>query len=429
MRLRVPVVFRQLSFVLAASVLIVAPAHAEYVLAPGDRISLEVVGVPDFTTVALVDTEGQVTLPIVGALPAAGRAPAALQADIARVLGLKPIQMSAGGDEAWIQLEASRVFVSVAEYRPVFVAGDVRTGGEQAFRPGLTVRQVLARAGGIGAAIGEVSSAELAQTRAEWSLATQRLTLARAELHRLEKAFSDFQANKSGGEPVAEVWDQAADELRRLESALAELRSKPEGEDIGGQVHDGSAEEVWLAARNTLRTLRARRADLSLQRMKERLAVLEQLADVDEEALKSYEAEFTRVSGLSERGIATANALAEAERGVLAISSRALETSAETHNLRVDISQAVDRTQLEQTEEQIALLEALINENARVDEQQAQVDALGLQLSMLGAVASPGKLRTVVYRGSGQAARQLQVPMDAVVAPGDVIEFSLVSDR
>lgn len=398
MRLRFSVVLHHLSFALASVLMLAAAAQADYALAPGDRIAMEVVGVPDLGAMSMVDTEGRVNLPIIGRLPAAGRTAEALQSDIARMLSLKPIQMPGGGEETWIQLDAFRVFVSVAEYRPVFATGHVRAGGEIGFRPGMTARQVLVSAGGIGYAGGEVSTAEISQTRAEHQLVADRLALAQAEQSRLEMALADLQTDQPQEERLV-------------------------------QPGEGSVEEVWRVARNDLRDLRARTADLSLQRMKERLAVLEKLAEVDDAALKSYEADFARVTGLTERGIATANALAEAERGVLSISSRALETSAETHNLRVDISQAAERIQLEQTIEQIEFLDALLSESTRVKEQQAQLDALDLQLSMLDVSEPVGDVQVVIYRGSGAKAQQLQVPLDAAVAPGDVIEFWQSSDK
>ncbi|WP_424943976.1 polysaccharide biosynthesis/export family protein [Aliiroseovarius crassostreae] len=430
MRLRFSVVLHHLLWALAPALLLGTAAQADYVLAPGDRIAMEVVGVPDLGTIAMVDTEGRVNLPIVGRVSAAGRSAEALQSDIARLLSLKPIRIPGGGEEAWIQLDDFRIFVSVAEYRPVFATGDVRAGGEISFRPGMTARQVLVSAGGIGAVGGEVSTAEISQTRAERQLVADRLALARAEQSRLETALADLQMDQPQQEVEVQVWDQTADELRRLETSLAELRTNQTQDAQLAQVgEEGTAEEVWRVARNNLRHLRARTADLSLQRMKERLAVLEKLAEVDEAALQSYEAEFTRVTGLTERGIATANALAEAERGVLSISSRALETSAETHNLRVDISQAADRTQLEQTIEQIEILDALLRESVQVKEQEAQLKALDMQLTLLGVSAPAGDVQAVIYRGTGAQAQQLQVPLDAVVAPGDVISFWHGADK
>ena len=44
-------------------------------------------------------------------------------------------------------LTADEVTLSVAEYRPVYVNGDVAKPGQQTFRAGLNVRQALALAG------------------------------------------------------------------------------------------------------------------------------------------------------------------------------------------------------------------------------------------------------------------------------------------
>ncbi len=90
---------------------------------------------------------------------------------------------------------------------------------------------------------------------------------------------------------------------------------------------------------------------LSLQRMRERLRVLEQLEGVNEETLQTFEQEFARMVDLADRGIATANSVTEARRGVLSFSSRGLETAAESYKLKVDIVQTSDLNQAELTRE------------------------------------------------------------------------------
>src|SRR5262249_38734677 len=52
------------------------------------------------------------------------------------------------GREYPIVLTPDEILVSIAEYRPVYVNGDVAKPGPQPYRPGLTVRQAIASAGG-----------------------------------------------------------------------------------------------------------------------------------------------------------------------------------------------------------------------------------------------------------------------------------------
>jgi len=60
-----------------------AAAQRPFVLGPLDKIDVAVFGVTELTKVVQIDGEGQVVLPLIGAVAAAGRTPAELAADIA----------------------------------------------------------------------------------------------------------------------------------------------------------------------------------------------------------------------------------------------------------------------------------------------------------------------------------------------------------
>ena len=47
-----------------------------------------------------------------------------------------------------VVIDPEEITVDIAEYRPVYVSGDVSKPGELAFRLGMTVRQAVALAGG-----------------------------------------------------------------------------------------------------------------------------------------------------------------------------------------------------------------------------------------------------------------------------------------
>ena len=57
-------------------------------------------------------------------------------------------QRTPDGRESVTPIAPDAVLVTIAEYRPVYVNGDVTKPGEQTFRPGMTVRQAVALAGG-----------------------------------------------------------------------------------------------------------------------------------------------------------------------------------------------------------------------------------------------------------------------------------------
>ena len=114
----------------------------EYRLASGDVAEISVIGAPDLAHRAAVDADGRVSLPLLGRLNAAGLTLSQLQSSIRELLPTKVFRRRTDdGREYPVLLTADEVTLSIAEYRPIYVNGDVAKPGQQAFRPGLTVRQ------------------------------------------------------------------------------------------------------------------------------------------------------------------------------------------------------------------------------------------------------------------------------------------------
>jgi hypothetical protein len=116
----------------------------EYRLASGDVVEISVIGPPDLAHRAAVDADGRVSLPLLARLNAAGLTLSQLQSSIRELLPTKVFRRRTDdGREYPVLLTADEVTLSVAEYRPVYVNGDVAKPGQQTFRAGLTVRQAL----------------------------------------------------------------------------------------------------------------------------------------------------------------------------------------------------------------------------------------------------------------------------------------------
>jgi len=107
----------------------------EYRLGSGDTIKITVFGQQDLSIETLLNDSGKVDYPFLGQLQATGLTLAQFQQQVH--LGLK-------GD----YLINPNVSVSIVEYRPFFIDGEVKKPGGYPFQPGLTVSKAAALAGG-----------------------------------------------------------------------------------------------------------------------------------------------------------------------------------------------------------------------------------------------------------------------------------------
>ena len=120
----------------------VAVAYAEpvrydtaYHLDAGDKLRVVVYGQEGLTNTYAIDAGGSITMPLIGSVPARGRTPAGLAADISARLRRGFIR------------EPS-VAVEVEAYRPFFILGEVAAPGQYPYVPNMTVESAVAIAGG-----------------------------------------------------------------------------------------------------------------------------------------------------------------------------------------------------------------------------------------------------------------------------------------
>src|SRR5712692_10403363 len=117
-----------------------SPQRSEaYALAPGDRITLTVVGQPELSGEMTVDGSGSIMLPFVGPI----------QIEDLSVLACQQLIRDRLADGF---LKEPVVSVRISEPRPLYVLGDVRAPGAYPFRYGSIVQSAVALAGGFGTA-------------------------------------------------------------------------------------------------------------------------------------------------------------------------------------------------------------------------------------------------------------------------------------
>ena len=137
-----PVAYRAPSYPSAAYA---APAYAaapvpvaydaSYKLDAGDKLRVVVYGQDGLTNTYAIDAGGSITMPLIGAVPARGRTPAGLAAEISAKLRNGYIRDPS-------------VAVEIDSYRPFFILGEVAAPGQYPYVPNMTVESAVAIAGG-----------------------------------------------------------------------------------------------------------------------------------------------------------------------------------------------------------------------------------------------------------------------------------------
>ena len=126
----------------AAPVVVEPSAYAEpvrydtaYHLDAGDKLRVVVYGQEGLTNTYAIDAGGSITLPLIGSVPARGRTPAGLAAEISA-------KLRAGF------IRDPSVAVEIEAYRPFFILGEVAAPGQYPYVPNMTVESAVAIAGG-----------------------------------------------------------------------------------------------------------------------------------------------------------------------------------------------------------------------------------------------------------------------------------------
>lgn len=107
-----------------------------YLLGPGDLISISVYDEPDLSLKELrIGLSGQISYPLLGDIQVEGLSPKELENRLTdRLKGPYLVDPS--------------VTVSIINYRPFYVTGEVKKPGSYSFHPGLTVDRAISIAGG-----------------------------------------------------------------------------------------------------------------------------------------------------------------------------------------------------------------------------------------------------------------------------------------
>lgn len=110
-------------------------ARDSYTLSTGDKLRIIVFGQENLSNIYAVDSNGRITMPLIGAV----------------TLGGMSTQQAAAAIEGKLRggyIREPKVTVEVDTYRPFFILGEVTTSGQFPYVNGMTVQTAVAIAGG-----------------------------------------------------------------------------------------------------------------------------------------------------------------------------------------------------------------------------------------------------------------------------------------
>lgn len=129
------------TFLLACGLLVSFLAHAEYLLGPGDTVRITVYNNPDLSTETRVSQEGNLTFPLLGAVPVGGLSVAQTEKKLSSLL-------VEGG---FVKQAQVNIIVTQFASQQVSLLGDINKPGRYPLENASTLFEVIAMAGGISA--------------------------------------------------------------------------------------------------------------------------------------------------------------------------------------------------------------------------------------------------------------------------------------
>jgi polysaccharide export outer membrane protein len=355
-----------------------APAAAgDYRLQQGDVLELVVVA-PPLREAARIDIDGNVTLPIIGAMPAEGRRLEEVATDARDRLAAASLPPMAPGDTLPAQIWPSAVSLSLREYRPIYVGGAVRNGGAFPFSPGLTARRAIVLAGGAG-------------------------RMGDAELQRLELAGTLAQ-------------------LRARRVATAARLDRLRLEFAGGEGPLPEAERSILALRRTQDATADRHFDTAIRHTRAQIEELTAQLANETEGMAADRDDFQRIEDMRSAGTATALRLSDARRALLFSTTRQLQTATELARTTRELGSVQYEALRRSMDLRLEALTEARDATQLLADLDAQIAAAESRMAYLGADLAAA---TISITGSDGATFDLPPDADPPLNPGDLVTVRL----
>lgn len=390
----------------AASAYSSAAAEAEYKLGVMDKLRIRVAewqpadgSVKNWDVLGgeyLVGPSGGVSLPFIGSLPAAGRTAEELAGEIGKELQAK-----------FALRNLPSASVEVAQFRPVFLAGDVDRPGEYPYSPRLTVLKAISLAGGL----------------------------------RRSEAGQRFARDFLNAQGDAAVYDSERGRLlARRARLLAEVADAKQIE-MPAELKPFKNAQQLLDSEASLMKSRRDRYDLQLKALADLRSLLEsevqslaQKTETQRRQLQIASETRDKISHLTEQGITNNSRLISLEERTSDIETSLLDIDTNALQAKQAISKA--------NQDEINLRNDWVAQRAKeLQDTEAELEKLGLQLTtsrqlMSEALAQSAEalkfdpsrqsatIKYTVVRDEGQGPKEIGVDENTELRPGDVVKVA-----
>jgi polysaccharide biosynthesis/export protein len=405
---------RRLLMIMAVLLAPVA-ARGEYLLAPGDVLEIQAVGIPDLRHRVMIDLNGQASFPLIGDIKAAGLSVAELRKQVKSILSTKAFRprepdqqgRSMSRDEV-VTVSPDEVTMTVAEYRPIYLNGDVANPGTQPYRPGMTVRQAIALAGGYDTMRfrGRDPFLDSSDFRGDYYELWTEFAKVRAQAER-------FQAELDGKSALGQP---KLDDLP-LPSGVTSKIVDLEAQRLSVDNSDHQKEKQYL--------------ENAVQQEDGRIVTLRHQRETEQKDADADAAEFKEVQANFNKGLVPVTRLSDSRRQTLFSATRMLQTTALIDQVERERNEFARRLERVQDQRRDNLLAKLQDANVRLATIRARLQAVGDKLLYAGVVRSQlargagGEPDIKVYRNDNDTSSNMTANEETRLMPGDVVEVRL----
>ena len=387
----------------------VTQARAEYLVNVGDVLEVAVAGVPELRHRAPVQMDGNVSLPLVGTLPVAGLPLPQIRAKIGAALARKVFrQRTTDGRETVVVIDADEVTTIIAEYKPIYVNGDVSKPGEYPYRPSITTRQLVAVAGGYDIMRVRMNNPylESADLRSEYGSLWTELAKEQARMWRIKSELGEGP----------QISPAALMDAPLARSAISEIVNA-ETEYLKTKQSDYQQEKTYLQR--------------GIRQGDDEVRVLSEQQKKDEEGLQGDLEDLQKATELFGKGSLISPRVTDARRAVLLSSTRKLQTSAQLMQVKKQQDEFVRKLAKLDDQRRLDLLRELQDTSVKLNQIREKLQSVGEKLQYTAMVRSQlvrgasSMPEIAIIRKGEKGQERIVASEDTELQPGDAVEVSL----